>query len=271
MFRNAKVNSGTFGIVETGIAHGNMNTAKSFYPEDYTLEERKGVFLARRLRVGKEYGFDGHKMFMADQKNKTGTWFEIDEDYVEANPDGWSDIDEDILIVTDKTPGVVIGHPIADCPVVMAYDREKGVAAIGHCSAELVDIKMPMLVIDALLESYGSHDEDIFAYVSMCAGNSWTYDSYPKWAKDKKMWEKAITLGEDGLYHIDLKLVVLEQLLERNIDNVTMSPVDTITNPYYYSNSAAFNGNKEKRGRNFAGTFYRGRHKGYVKSKRNLH
>ena len=268
MIRSAKVNSGKFGIVETGIIHGNMNTDERFYPEDYTVEDRKGVFLARRLMVGKEFGFDGHKMFMALQKDKKGTWFEIDEEYVEANPDGWSDIDEDILIITDKTPGVVIGHPVADCPVVMAYDRELGIAAIGHCSAELVDKKMPMLVIDALLDSYGSYDEDIFVYVSMCAGKSWTYDSYPKWAKDTKMWENAITLGEDGLYHIDLKQVFLEQLLERNIDNVTMSPVDTITNPYYYSNSAAFNGHIEKNGRNFAGTFYRGRQKGYVKSKR---
>ena len=267
MIISARVNSGKFGIVETGISYGNMNTAKSFYPEDYTLEDRQRAFLEHRLRAGADFGFDGHKMFMADQKDKTGTWFEIDNDYVEANPNGWSDIDEDILVITDDVPGVVIGHPVADCPVVMAYDRDLGVAAIGHCSAELVDKKMPMLVIDALLESYGSRDEDIFAYVSMCAGKSWTYDSYPKWAKDTKMWERAITLGEDGLYHIDLKQVVLEQLLDRNIYSIAMSPIDTITDPRYYSNSAAFNGHKEKSGRNFAGTFYRGRQKGYVKTR----
>ena len=268
MIRCARVNSGKFGIVETGIAHGNMNTAKRFYPESYTAEDRERAFLEHRLRAGAEFGFNGYHMYMADQTDKTGTWFEIDEDYVEAHPNGWSDISEDILVITDKVPSVVIGHPVADCPVVMAFDREQGVAAIGHCSADLVDAKMPMLVIDALLESYGSCDEDIFAYVSMCAGKSWTYDSYPKWAKDTKMWEQAITLGEDGLYHIDLKQVVLDQLIERNVDSVTMSSVDTITDPRYYSNSAAFNGNKEKSGRNFAGTFYRGRKKGYVKTKR---
>ena len=49
-------------------------------------------------------------------------FFEIDRDYVEANPNGWTDIDEDILVVTKKTPGVVIGHPVADCPVVMTAD-----------------------------------------------------------------------------------------------------------------------------------------------------
>ena len=253
-------------IVETGIKYGNMNTASRFFPEGMSAEEREKIFLDRRLRAGEDFGFDGHKVFMADQKDKTGSWFEIDEDYVEENPNGWSDIDEDILVITDDTPGVVIGHPVADCPVVMAFDRSQGVTAIGHCSAELVDIKMPMMVIDALLESYGSYDEDIIAYISMCAGKSWTYDSYPKWAKDTRMWDEAITLGEDGLYHIDLKKVVAKQLLERKVGEIVVSPIDTVNDPNYYSNSAAFNGVEYKSGRNFAGTFYKGKEKRLVKT-----
>ena len=253
------LNLGRVGIVETGILYGNMNTAKAFYPENYTAEDRKNAFLEHRLKAGEDFGFDGYKMFMADQKDKNGSWFEIDNEYVEENPNGWSDISEDILVITDDVPGVVIGHPVADCPVVMAFDRAQGVAAIGHCSADLVDIKMPMLVVDALLDSYGSYDEDILAYVSMCAGKSWTYDSYPKWAKDSKMWDKAITLEDDGLYHIDLKSVVAAQLLERNVGELVMSPIDTITDPRFYSNSAAFHGDVSKKGRNFAGTFYKGK------------
>ena len=257
---------GNAKIVETGIEYGNMNTAKAFYPENYTAEDRKNAFLEHRLSAGEGFGFDGHKMFMADQKDKTGSWFEIDNEYVEENPNGWSDISEDILVITDDVPGVVIGHPVADCPVVMAFDRALGVAAIGHCSANLVDIKMPMLVVDALLDSYGSRDEDILSYVSMCAGKSWTYDSYPKWAKDTKMWDKAITLGKDGLYHIDLKSVVAAQLCERNVGELVMSQIDTITDPRFYSNSAAFNGDSTKKGRNFAGTFYKGKEKKLVRT-----
>ena len=193
---------------------------------------------------------------MADQKHKRGSWFEITRDYVEANPEGWTDIDEDILIVTDSLPGVVIGHPVADCPVVMAYDTQQKVLAIGHCSAELVDKKMPMLVVDALRESYASRDEDILAYISSCAGKSWTYDRYPSWAKDEKIWGEVITLADDGLYHIDLKKAVLKQLVDRKVGGIIDSPIDTITNPNYYSNSAA-RCNPEKNGRNFAGAFFR--------------
>lgn len=255
--RIGNIRSGSAVVVETGIAHGNMNTAKRFFPENYTAEDRQKAFLENRLKVGEEFGFDGHKMFMADQNDKCGTWFEIDNDYVEANPNGWSDISEDILVITDSVPGVVIGHPVADCPVVMAFDRRQGIAAIGHCSADLVDSKMPMLVVEALFESYHSRDEDITAYISMCAGTNWTYDKYPAWAKDKEMWDEAITLREDGLYHINLKNVIMKQLLNRNINKIDINPADTIIDPRYYSNSAAYNGDSSKSGRNFAGMYFK--------------
>ena len=248
---------GNVQLIETGKLYGNMNTAKAFYPEDYTPEQRKEAFMNARMALGKDYGFDGHKFFMADQVDKRGTWFEIDNDYVEANPNGWTDIRQDILIVTSKTPGVVIGHPVADCPVVMAYDKKNDVLAIGHCSAELVDKKMPMLVADALYDSYRTRDEDIATYVSACAGNSWTYDKYPAWAKDNKIWEEAITKDEDEIFHIDLKKAILKQLKERNIEDIIVSPIDTITDPDFYSNSAAFNGKELKKGRNFAGGFFK--------------
>lgn len=150
--------------------YGSMNLNKAYYPENLTLEERKEIFLNSRLKCGIDNEFDGRKMFVADQIDKRGTWFEIDEDYVIQNPDGWTDIRQDILVITDKVSGVVIGHPVADCPVVMAYDENKGICAIGHCGAELVDKKMPMLVVNALYNSYRSKDEDIKAYVSACAG-----------------------------------------------------------------------------------------------------
>lgn len=266
MVNNLNIRLGNVDIVETGISYGNMNTAKKFFPENYTAEDRQQAFLENRLRVGSDFGFDGHLMYMADQTDKNGSWFEIDEDYVEANPNGWSDISEDILVITDRVPGVVIGHPVADCPVVMAFDRVKGIAAIAHCSADLVDRKMPMLLIDALYESYRSREQDIAAYVSMCAGTSWTYDKYPAWAKDDRLWKDAITLDDDGLYHIDLRSVIREQLWDRKIYKIAMSPIDTITDPRYYSNSAAFHGDSSKNGRNFAGTFFKGNEKKLIKT-----
>lgn len=251
---------GNVKIIETGNRFGNMNG--SAFPKDWSKEERQAGFIKHRKMVGEAYGFSWQKMFMADQSDKTGTYFEIDQDYVTANPNGWSDIRQDILIVTDKVPGVVIGHPVADCPVIMMEDTKQKVLAIAHCSAELVDLKMPMMIADALLSAYGTADEDIATYVSACAGNSWTYDSYPGWAKDSKVWEEGLLKDENGIYHIDLRKAILNELVERKIrtENITVQQDDTITHPGYYSNNAASPyglNDPSKFGRNFAGAFYK--------------
>lgn len=260
-------------VFETGNVYGNMNSAARFYPEEMTAEERAKDFLERRISLGEGYGFDGHKMFMADQVDKRGTYFEITEEYVEANPNGWTDIREDILIITDKVPGVVIGHPVADCPVVMMEDPVKGVAAIAHCSAELIDKRMPMLLADALAKACDSRDEDILTYVSACAGKNWIYDSFPKWATDKKLWENAIVADKNGIFHIDMRLAIASQLHDRNLDasQIEFNFTDTITDPYYYSNYAASPyglNDQSKAGRNFAGLFYPEENKKLVKSNR---
>lgn len=248
-------------IIETGNKYGNMNTQARFYPEGSTQEERNAWFLARRMIAGRELGFDGHKMFMADQVHKNGSYFEITEDYVRENPNGWSEIPEDILIISENVPGVVIGHAVADCPVVMMEDPIKGVSAVAHCSAEMIDKRLPMMLVDALVDAYGSCEDDIITYVSACAGENWTYNVFPKWATDAKLWEDSIYADESGIFHIDLRKAIKKQLEERYIDleRTTFNMDDTITNPNYYSNSASspYGGNDpSKAGRHFAGLYY---------------
>ena len=241
-----------------------MNTNKAFYPEDYTEEDRNNIFMSQRIEVAVAYGFDPMKIFMASQKNKNGSYKILDKEYIEQYTDGLdATILEDILVVTDKTPGVVIGHTVADSPVVMMSDVKNGVSAIGYCSGEMIDKKLPMMIADALLDACDSRDEDIYTFVSACAGPNLTYDSFPEWAQDRKMWKDGIYQGEDGLFHIDLRKVIAKQLQERKIyeyPNVYFNKIDTIADHGFYSNYAASPSglNKpEKAGRNFAGLFYK--------------
>lgn len=233
-------------------------------------EIRQIIFERHRRAMADHYGFDASKIFIADQKNKDGSSFEITREFVEANPDGlMASIPEDILITTDKVPGVVIGHPVADCPVVMAADLSKGAVAIAHCSAELIDKKMPMMVVDALQRAYDSKDDDIVAYISACAGSDWSYDTYPRWATDRKLWDGAI-IEENGVFKIDMRKVIENELLERNIHTMKFNMDNTRTNPNYYSNSMASpNGGNDptKAGRNFAGVFFKPKYKEKVKFK----
>jgi len=136
----------TVNILDTKNYYGNMNTVARFYPSSLPASYRKEDFLKRRLILGEEKGFDGHKMFMADQKDKNGTYRIMNDCEILTAKDGWDvSIKEDILVTTDKEPGIVVGHPVADCPVVIINDCENNVTAVCHCSGELVDKKLPLL------------------------------------------------------------------------------------------------------------------------------
>ena len=230
--------------------------------EHYDLvSDRKEIFNRHRENLGAAMGFDGRHMFMADQAHKTGSHFEITKEYVRDYPEGWTNIPEDILVVTSHTPKVVIGHPVADCPVVMMMDRKQGVSAIGHCSGEMIDKRLPEMIAEVLRKDYGSKADELIAYVSASIGPGWTYDCFPRWAKDEKIWDSCIYMGEDGLFHIDLKPAIMLQLIKSGLqrEHIMFSQDDTQKNPNYYSNSMASqkeNPAFEKMGRHFAGMFY---------------
>ena len=248
-------------ILDTANHYGNMNTAKSFYPKCMTKEYRQEDFLKRRIILGNEKGFDGHKMFMANQKHKTGTYHIMNDEKVLNAEDGWKvDIDEDILITTKDAPGIVAGHPVADCPVVIVGDRENGVTAVCHCSGELVDKKLPLLTFEALHKAEKDlgltfSDQNVWAYVSACAGPNWTYNCYPNWATDEKVWENSIAERKNGIFNINIHQAILDQFSECGLTDVRFKLTDTITDPNYYSHSASFT-NPVKAGRQYIGAFY---------------
>ena len=241
-------------IIDIGNEYGNMNLNAKFYPKYFKTEDIQRDFDLRRERMGEDFGFDGMKMYMAGQKRKDGSFFEITEDYVYEFPEGWTDINEDILVMADDVEGVAVGYPVADCPVVMAYDKAQRVIAVSHCGAELTDKMMPISVIDSLAYTYDSNDEDILVYISSGIDKkSYLYDRYPLWAKDHRVWDGMIEEDKNVIFHIDLKGAIKRELISRNIseENINVSRVDTFTNPDYYSNRAEKLGIEEKMGRNF--------------------
>ena len=233
-------------------------------PSDIWKANKKEIFKSHRRKFANTMGFKWKHMFMADQDVKKsgsrGSFFEITNDYVDANPYGWSDIAEDLLVIRNDVPKVVIGHPVADCPVVMMVDQKQKIAIVGHCSGALIDEKLPMMISEALRSKYDSRVDDIFTYVSACAGNTWTYDSIPGWASDKKYWDKYITFNpEEKLFHINLRAALLEQFVRSGLDtdNMRFNLDDTITDTRYYSN-AMQRINPSRGGRHFAGLCFDG-------------
>ena len=228
-------------------------------PKDMWTAEKKNIFKLHRRNFAKTMGINWKHMFMADQDiGKTGcrgSVFEITRDYVKANPNGWSDIPEDLLVVRKGVPDVVIGHPVADCPVVMMVDQKQKIAIVGHCGAPLIGEMLPTLMVEALESKYDSKVDDIFTYVSAHAGETWVYDSIPSWATDFDFWERFIPYNKDeGLYHIHLKDALCDQFSKAGLDsdNIIFNLDNTITDKRYYSNAMKAI-DPSKLGRHFAG------------------
>lgn len=247
-------------ILETGNKYGCMNTKASCYKEGMSKEKIRAEFLEHRKMAAedKNYTFDPYKFYMPSQDGK-GKAVELTKEMVEAYEDGWDlDIPGDILVITDKIPGVVAGFPVADCPVVIASDLKNGVTATAHCSAAMIDNYLPKMTIESLQSEYDSKLEDIYVYIGAHAGSSWTYDKWPNWAKENFWEETGAITEENGLYRINLRKALLSQLHPEKFETFIVNTTDTRTNPNYYSNSVYNNGEgpKEKDGRHFEGAYY---------------
>ena len=123
----------------------------------------------------------------------------------------------------------------------------------------LTDKLLPVSIVDALNKSYKSKDEDIIVYIGPGADKkSYIYETYPSKNTNTKLWEKRIIENPEGMFNIDLKGAIKDQLIQRNIkeENIAISPIDTITHPDYFSNYAEKHGNEEKAGRNFTGATF---------------
>ncbi len=251
-------------IFESGIEDGVMSRNKKFYKDDMSQEEINQLFLETRLRLGKKYGFDGRKMFQANQKTATNGIVYPDGKYIVINDknlqkeDYWyEDLRADILIISNKYPNIVIGNQMADCPIVIAEDRKLGITALAHCGASYIDRKLPIQTIEALQKEFHSNLSDIYVYITSCASKeNYIYNCYPKWATNQAVWENAI-IEENGSYHIDMLTAIISQLKEIGITNIEYSHEDTITSPKFYSHNASSKGITSKKGQNFVGFYYK--------------
>lgn len=249
-------------IFETNNQEGIMSKSKKFYPASYTEEDIKNDLLKVREKIGEKYNFDGKKILQPTQK---------DVDFIEDYPDGafkkvseinldvadlWEEkIPCDILILTATDPKIVVGHRMADCPVLIIEDRAQQVVAVSHCGASQINRKVPFYTEEALLKEYNSKKENLYAYIGSCIKkDNYIYDCYPKWATNKDVWEGCLT-KDNNLYSIDLVTAITNQL---NIDknHITISPIDTYKDPKYYSHTSEVRKEQKPLGQNFVGAFY---------------
>ncbi len=251
-------------IIETGIKDGIFSKNAVFYPKTMTTQEIKSIFKECRNNLGKKYNIDGNKIVQSFQKNSKsdseypdGTYYVLDPDKIKEI-DYWNEkIPSDIIILEQKHKGIIVGHQMADCPILIAEDRKLGVTALSHCGAVYINRKLPIDTIKSLQKEYNSNLNDIYVYIGSCATKkTYIYDKYPLWATNKEVWKNCIVENNNN-YYIDMVQAITNQLNKIGIKNIEFSNRDTVTDDYFYSHIAAYNGKINKKGQNFVGFFYK--------------
>ena len=250
-------------IFETGIKDGIMSKNPKFYEDNISEEERIEIFHQRRLNLGKKIGINGNHILKANQKGQyktnhlNGKYILLDDKFMKKEDYYDEELVADILIISSKYKKVVVGNPQADCPILICEDRKKGYTALSHCGSNYIDRKLPIDTIKALMNCCDSNVDDIYVYISSCIKKeSYVYDSYPKWAKNKEVWE-AFIKEKNHNYYIDLPGAITRQLNSIGISHIEESKVDTFKDSNYYSHAAEVKGIKEKSGQNFVGFYYK--------------
>lgn len=233
-----------FFVLQTTKKDGNMSNSKLFYPEGIPESQIEQSFQGRAIAVCNKYGIKG--MFKTLQKPWAGNVRVVDDELCSHINDERKcvSVEEQALIITDNYPKYVIGHAVADCPVVMLFDSKRGIIATAHCGGLQVNNGMVDLLVNEICKFGGSSQQDLLAYVSMGAGPNWTYDCYPRWANHSEVWNPTsdnqfITSEEDGIFKIDIKSAIRYQLEKAKLDksNILVSEEDTLGfNSEYYSN-----------------------------------
>ena len=114
----------------------------------------------------------------------------------------------DILLIDSQNPNIVIGHRMADCPIVIAEDTKKQVAAVSHCGAKQINREVPRWTVEALKKEVNSNPEDIHIYIGSCIKKeNYQYDKYPAWATNQEVWKECITKKGD-IYYANLDPII---------------------------------------------------------------
>lgn len=250
-------------IFEGNKQDGIFSRSKRFYQEGLSEEEIEEILKKARIRLGERYNFSGLKMIQPIQKMEDNDTYPdnkaviIDEKYMQKEDFFQEQIKADILILEEKYKKVAIAHRMADCPVLIAEDRKKGVTALAHCGIYHINRGLPKELIKSLISNFQSNPQDIYLYIgSHIKKESYCYDKYPKQATNKEIWKDAIT-KKDNHYEIDLEKAIRNQLQEFSLAEIKVSSIDTAKDKNYASHRKEKEGYPEKKGQNIVGFYYK--------------
>lgn len=250
-------------IFEGNQIDGVFSRSKRLHQEGLSAEEIEEKIKKARIHLGNRFNFSGLKMFQPNQKMEDNNSYPdnktviLDEKYMKKEDFFVEKIDADILIIEERFPKIAVAHRMADCPVLIAEDRQKGVTALAHCGIYHINRGLPKEIIKSLIDNFQSNPKDIYLYIgSHIKKESYTYNNFPKKATNEEIWKGAIK-EKEGVYYIDLEQAIRNQLKEFRLAEIKVSEIDTATHPNYASHKKELEGDVTKKGQNIVGFYYK--------------
>lgn len=138
-------------------------------------------------------------------------------------------IEADALVVTEPNHALLL--PLADCIGAVIHDPTRGILMLSHLGRHNLEQLGGTRCVEYLAEKHGCNPADLTVWLSPAAGQ----ESYPLYAFDNR----------------SLHDVATEQLIAAGIaaKNITVSPIDSATDPNYFSHSQFLAGTRHNDGR----------------------
>ncbi len=257
---------------------------KSFKDKFIELTSLKIKFLKNCQKTGLEYGFDGKKIIIPSDTGlgyAPGSYFVADEKiYKKGDILTTVKVPGDIVLLKENNPGIVIGYPVSDEPVVIIEDQEHGITALAHCSLNGISKRLPLYAINALQMEADSNVHNLKVYISSnLKKKNRNYILKPKTIKENpEVWKgcvnkiakddnpntkkvvKMIKVLQDALiYKVDAETAIINMLIKKGVSlhNIVVSATDTLENPMYFSSrKASFYNEKALDGKFLVGAYY---------------
>lgn len=220
-------------------------------------QELKKAFKDRRIKVGNDYGFDGKKIIIPSDNTigyTPGSYFIADEKLYSQKEDlSELKIPGDIVLLKRDNPGIVIGYPVSDDPVIIIEDQKNDICALAHCNLEKISARIPVLAINALKQEAGSNVKNLKVYISphLKKANNVSFIKPNAIKNNSKIWKDCIKrkIPEDTnmssirfllqcfAYQIDQEKAIIDMLAKSGINknNIIASKEDTYSSDKYYS------------------------------------
>lgn len=270
------------------IDYNNEFKTKNYDEKAKEIKRLKKEFLKNRITMCEKYGFDGSKIIIPNDKfsKETGSYFLADEKiYSEKKDLIYVKKSKNIVLLKSDNPGIVIGYPVADDPVVIIEDKDNQISALAHCDLDKISKKVPVYMIKALKQEANSNVKNLKVYISSnLKEKNNKYYVKPKPIKENpKVWKDSVHKYDKNdknniksiiqnllTYIINQEHAIYNMLVKEGIDptNITISDRNTYEDSRLYSARKAQDYHEpDLQGKFLVGAYYEGTFPNYKEEK----